>query len=800
MKALARQARILFRSLARRPGYTLTAMLTLAVGIGASTSIFSIVDGTLLRPLPYPQPERLVRVWDDYVPTGGNGPNSVPDYLELRRSAKGIEALVGYSPGSVNLATEEAPERARSVSVTANFFNGLGVQPILGRGFREGEDREGAARIVVISHRLWQERFGGRPDVLGHTLQIDAEPYTIVGVLPASFWFPGDPELVMPFAWNQHTLTQGSDSRWLWAFARLAPGVTPPAAQADLRRVWTGILAEHPDKNQDWTVRAEDFGEVLFGRTRRLLWLLAGAVLLVLVIGCVNVANLMLVRGERRRRELALRTAVGAVRWRIIVGFLSESVALALAASLLGVGLAWGATRLLLSLFGGTLPRTDAVGLNPVVVLFAVGLALLTGIAVGLVPALRLDARRLYDALREGGRTVSGARSRLQRILVAGEVALGVLLAAGAGLLLNSFWRLSHVDTGIQPAHAMAFHVSLPSAAYGDVNATRQFFTSAVASIGAIPGVQDVGISNLVPLMGGRNITTLASPDDPELEAKFVEIRQATPGFFPAAGIPLVAGRALTDDDVRRGAPVVVISDVLARTLFPKGGAVGKRLRLGWGDPDGYEIVGVVGGVREFGVANAKRPAMYWPYSTMGAERDMTFLVRTARGDPLAVVPAIRRAIAEIDPSLPVYGVTSMDDVVLQSIGPRWFATALFTAFGILALLLAALGIFGVLAFIVEQRTHEVGIRVALGATRGGVTRLVVGQGMRLVALGLIVGVAGAVLASRLVASLLYQVRPADPLTLAAVAVVALLTALAASYLPARRAAMVEPMRVLREE
>jgi putative ABC transport system permease protein len=800
MKALARHARILFRSLARRPGYTLTAMLTLAVGIGASTAIFSIVQGTLLRPLPYPHPERLVRVWDEYVATGGHGPLSVPDYMEFRHGAKGIAALVGYSTGSVNLAAEEAPERARSVSATANFFDGLGVQPALGRGFREGEDRAGAQRIVVISNRLWRERFGGRADALGRTLQIDAEPYTVVGVLPASFWFPGDPQLVIPFGWNERTLTQNSDSRWLNAFARLKAGVTPEAAQSDLERVWTAILAEHPQKNQDWAVRAAGFDDVLFRGTRGTLWLLAGAVLLVLVIGCVNVANLMLVRGERRQRELAVRTAVGAGRARIIGGFLAESLTLAAVASMLGVALAWIATRLLLSLFGGALPRAEAVGLNPVVVLFAVGLALLTGLVVGLVPTLRLDARRVYDALREGGRSVSGGRTRLQRGLVAAEVALGVLLAAGAGLLLNSFWRLNHVDTGIQPDHAMAFKVSLPSAAYPDVDATRRFFTDAVASIRAIPGVRDVGISNLVPLLGGRNITTLASPGDPELQAKFVEIRQTTPGFFPAAGIPLLAGRALTEDDVRRGASVVVISDVLAKTIFPKGDALGQRISPGWGDSTGYEIVGIVGSVREFGIVQDKRPAVYWPYSAMGAERGMTFVVRTRRGDPLAIVPAIRRAIARLDPALPIYGVTSMNDVVLQTIGPRWFATALFTAFALIALLLSALGIFGVLAFIVEQRTHEVGIRIALGATRGGVTRLVVGQGMRLVLAGLVVGVLGAVLASRLMTRLLYQVQPADPLTLAAVAAVALLTALAASYLPARRAAMVEPMRVLREE
>lgn len=789
----------LIRSLIRSGGYAAMVVATLAIGIGVSTAIFSILQGTLLRPLPYPEPDRLIRVRDHYEATGGSGAMTVPNFLDLRREARGLEELVAFNVGSVNLATEEDPVRAPSLTVTSNFFDGLGVRPVVGRGFAEGEDREGAARVAVISHRLWQERFAGSRDVLGRTLKVNARAHSIVGVLPASFWFPGRPQIVMPYEWTDRNLTANRGSRWLEAFARLADGVSEDAARAEMQTLFRRLEREYPDSNEGWSVETYSIRDWMLGVNRSSIWLLTGAVLLVLLIGYVNVANLTLVRAERRQREVAVRAALGAGRGRISWFFVSEGLALSLAACAAGLGVAWGSTRLLLGLFGGSLPRAEQIGLNSVVVAFAMGLALLIGLLVGLVPAVRIDIDRLQEALRAGAQGVIRGGSRLQRALVTAEIALAVVLVAGAGLLLNSFWHLNRVDTGIEPSGALTFRTELPAAAYESPEQSVAFYRAAVERIAAIPAVQHVGITDRVPLLGGYNITTLASPDDPELQAKFVEIRRVTPGFFPAAGIPLLQGRMLIEDDGMREAQVTVISDVLARTLFPDGDAVGRRIDPGW-NADGYEVVGVVGSVREFGVTGDERPALYWPYPVPNGRRDFVFVVRIAHDDPMAMVPSLRRAIAELDRNVPLYEIMTLEDAVAQGIGNRRFATALFAAFGILALLLSALGIFGVLAFAVQQRTREMGIRVALGAQSGTVIRMIVGQGMRLVGLGLLLGFVAAVATSGLLSNLLFQVRPTDPLTLILVGFVALGTAAAACYLPARRAARVEPMIVLREE
>jgi predicted permease len=709
-----------------------------------------------------------------------------------------VEELVGFITGSVNLATQEAPLRARAVTVTTNFFRGLGIAPVIGRAFVDGEDRAGAAKVAVISDRLWREQLNAATDVLGATLRLNAEEYTVVGVLPESFWFPGDPQVVVPFAWTDQNLTENRGSRMMEVFARLRTGATAAAADAELKVIHARLAQEYPESNKDWSTMTFSVRDWMLGYDRTSLWLLAGAVLLVLIIGCVNVANLMLVRGERRQREFAVRVAMGASRRHLAGEFVLESLVLAAFASALGIGVAWTATRVLLALFGGALPRADQVGLGIPVVAFAGGLALLTGLIVGIVPALRTDTRHLYAALRAGAHGMARGGSGLQRTLVSAEVALAVLLAMGAGLLLNSFWRLNRVETGIDPRNSLTFQLSLPAAAYASSEEVTDFYVRALDRIHAIAGVQHAGITERIPLLGGYNITTLASPDDPELVARFVEIRRTTPGFFPAAGIPLLSGRLLTEDDARNRAAVVVISDELASTIFPNGDAIGKRIDPGWGNA-GYDVVGIVGSVRDFGLTRDERPAFYWPYTVPDATRSMVFIVRTRGGDPLAVVPNIRAAIAELDPTLPIYDIATMEDIVIRTVGNRRFATSLFAAFGVLALALAALGIFGVLAYAVEQRTREVGIRMALGASTRSVTGMVVAQGLRLTSLGLVVGVVGALFASRLLSNLLWEVKPADPMTFFAVALVSLATALAAAYLPARRAARIDPARLVRQ-
>ncbi|HMB52987.1 MAG TPA: ABC transporter permease [Thermoanaerobaculia bacterium] len=789
-----------FRGLLRRPGYTLAAVLTLAVGIGASTAVFSLLYGSLLRPLPYPEADRLIRVHNAYAATGGGGPFATPNYLDLAAGNRTLDELVGYQVKSVNLATEAAPERVRSLAVTANFFAGLGVAPALGRGFEAGEDRAAAPRVAVISDRLWRDRFAGRSQALGETLRLNGDLYTVVGVLPASFWFPGEAEIVVPFAWSEEDLADGRRGhRWLAAFGRLQPGVGESAAQQDLAALTDRIAATFPDNNEGWTVDTMPFEEFALGRSRASLWLLTGAVALVLLIGCVNVANLMLVASERRRREVALRAALGAGWQRLAAGHLAEGLALSSLAAVVGLGLAYAGMRLALGLYGDALPRAGAIELNLPVALVAVGLALVTGVAVGLVPALRLDVGALQEELARGGRGNARGSSRLQKVLVGAEVAVAVVLAAGAGLLVHSFWNLHEVDSGVEPAGAMVFRLELPAASYPEPERVSAFYDRALDEIGRLPAVEQVGISPRVPLQGGMNITSLPSPDDPEVEAAFVEIRQVSPGFFAAAGIPLRRGRLLGAADASADDDVVVISEELAATLFPEGDALGKRILRHWNEV-GYEVVGVVGGVREFGVGGEKRPAVYWLYPALDATTAMTFVVRTRGDDPLRVVPEIRNVLASLDPTLPIYELRTMDDVVIETIGNRWFATTLFSIFGALALALAACGIFGVLAYVVEQRSREIGVRMALGATRAGVTRLVVGEMVRLVAGGLVVGVAVALAASRLLADLLYEVAPYDPATLATVALVALAVAALAAWLPVRRATGLEPTVALRQE
>lgn len=787
------------RSLFRRPGYTLAAVLTLAVGIGASTAIFSLLYGALLRPLPYPEADQLIRVHNVYEATGGGGPFATPNYLDLVRQNRTLDELVGYSLQSLNLALAPVPDRVRGLAVTSNFFAGLGVHPALGRGFEPGEDRESAPRVVVIGSRLWRDRMDRRSDALGETLLLNGEPHTVIGVLPETFWFPGEPQVIVPFAWGESDLADNNrGNRWLLAFGRLKPGVGEEAARADLAAITDRIAEEFPGNNKGWIVETLPFGEFVLLRSRTSLLLLTGAVVLVLLIGCVNVANLMLVRSERRQREMAVRSALGASKRGLTAIYLLESVSLALLAAGAGLAIAFGGMRLLLGLYGSALPRAETIELSAPVALFAVALALVTGIAVGLAPSLRIDMVTLQASLRQGGPGAVAGTGRLQKLLVGTEVAVAVVLVAGAGLLIHSFWKLNAVDSGIEPENAMVFRVELPPGAYGEPERIAQFYDRALQEIQRLPGVEHVGISPRVPLQGGTNITAMPSPDDPELKASFVEIRQVSPDFFAAAGIPLLGGRLFDPAEAKPGSEVVVISDVLARTLFPQGDALGKRVLKGWNGV-GWEVVGIVGSVRELGVTGEKRPAVYWPYPSRAATGAMTFVVRT-ENDPLRVLPQIRQVIAGLDSTLPLYGIRTLEDVVIETVGDRWFATTLLVAFGGLALALAALGIFGVLAYVVEQRTHEVGIRMALGATRGSVTRQVVGEGLKLVVVGLMAGCLIAVAASRLLTDLLFEVEPTDPLTLFGVAVVAFAVSLIAAYLPARRAARLQPMIALRRE
>lgn len=795
---IVRSARATARTMRRTPGYAATVVLTLALGIGATVAMFSVLHGALLRPLPWADADELVQVNNRFEASGGSGPFSIPNYLDVRAATTSLTGLAGYAVRSVTLTEEGPADRARALGVTANFLQVLGVEPARGRDFDPDADRQGADRTLLISHGAWLSRFAGDPEIIGREVRVDGVPHRVIGLLPEDFWFVGDPQFLVPFAWDEGALSDDNrGSRSLPTIGRLAPGFTPETAAEELTGITDGIGERFPANQEGWVATAVPLKEAVLGGAAGSVWLLMGAVGVVLLVACVNAANLMLVRGEQRTRETAVRAALGAGRGTLTLQHLAESVALALVAGALGVALAEILTRILLGLWGGDLPRASTIGLNPMVLTAAVGLVFATGLLVGLVPTLRLDVHRIHDVLRGGGRGSAERGSRLQRLLVVGEVALAVLLVSGAALLIQSFRNVTSVEMGIDPDGAMTFMVQLPDS-WTAAPERQRFFEEAVAGIQRLPAVASVGISERTPLQGGYNITSLPSPDDPEIEASFVEVRRVTPGFFDAAGIDLIRGR-LFDDTERGGAGVVVISQRLAETIFPDGEWLGKRILPEWNEV-GWEVVGVVESVPEFGPERDLRPAVYWPFGENDPPGTMTFVVRTGDDDPLAVASDVRGVVAGLEAAAPVFAMRTFNDVLLETLGDRVFATTLFVAFGALALLLAVVGVFSVLAHMVEQRTREIGIRLALGASAAGVQRMVARETAALAGIGLVVGGGAALLSSSVLEGLLFGITATDPRIIAAVVLVSAMGAAAASWLPARRAMRVDPMVAMREE
>jgi predicted permease len=795
---ISRNVRSTARLVRRAPGYAATVVLTLAVGIGAATAMFSVLHGALLRPLPWGNADELVRVNNRFEATGGSGPFSIPNFLDVREATSSLSDMAGYGVRSITLTEDGPADRARALAVTANFLQVLGVQPARGRDFEPGADREGAERTLIVSQGAWQNRFAGDPQILGREVRVDGIPHRVVGVLPEDFWFAGDPQFIVPFAWNAAALADDNrGSRSLPAIGRLAPGFTPETAAAELTSITDAIGEQFPGNQEGWVATARSLRESMLGGVAGSVWLLMGAVGVVLLVACVNAANLMLVRGEQRTRETAVRAAIGAGRGALTFELLSESVGLAAVAGVLGIALADLFTRVLLGLWGDDLPRAASIGLDPVVLVVAVGLVLFTGLLVGLVPTLRLDVRRLQDVLRSGARGSAAQGSRLQRLLVVGEVALAVLLVSGAALLIQSFRNVTSVATGVDPDGAFTFSVQLPDT-WAAPEERQRFFEDAVEGIQRLPGVEAVGISERTPMQGGYNITSLPSPDDPELEASFVEVRRVTPGFFAAAGLDLRRGR-LFEANERGGAGVVVISETLAREIFPDGEWLGKRILTGWNDV-GWEVVGVVESIPEFGLERELRPAVYWPFGETDPPSRMTFVVRTNDDDPAALAPEVRNVVAGLEAGAPVFGLRTFRDVMLETLGDRVFATTLFVAFGVLALLLAVVGVFSVLAHMVEQRTREIGIRLALGASVGGIQRMVTRETVALAGVGLMIGGAGALMSSSVLEGLLFGITATDPRIIGAVILIAAAGAVAASWLPTRRAMRVDPMEAMRAE
>jgi len=791
------------RSLRSAPGFALVVLLTLALGIGANTAIFSVVRGVLLRPLPFPDADRVVRLW--HANPSDNEPRSLvsePDFVEWQRASTRFASLGAYwyAPGGsgANFTGDGTPERLEGAYFTPGFFETLRTPAAVGRTIRAEEAVAGNDRYMVLSHGFWRRRFGGDPAVVGRALTIGGVPRTVVGVMPPDFTFPADridfwiPLSTIP----ADDIGRDRSSRFLDVVGRLAPGATLEQGRDELAALSRRIAARE-EGARGWTdVTAAPVREALLGEVRRPLLVLAGAVAFVLLITCVNIASLLLARATARQRELAVRAALGAGRGRILRQLMTESLLLALLGGVLGVALAYVGVRTLGALGAGELPRAAAIRIDAAVLAFALAISTASGLLFGLLPALRATSPDLQGALRAGARgTVGGAGQRMRSALVVAEVALAAVLVVGAGLAAKSFARLLDVDPGFQPQNVLAVRLSM--LVDGDDPRRPAYYQALLDRIAAVPGVRVVGAAKNFPLRGtGEAWSSIVLPGaaggagDRELRLPVLHV---SADYFRAMGVPLRAGRGFTPAD-RAGAPLVwLVNEAFARRYWPNENAVGKTLRLG---EQTIQIVGVVGDIRQRSLVEPPEPTAYVHY-LQNSRSGLSLAVRTD-GDPLRYANAVRQAIWSVDRNQTITSVESMSSIVGDTIArPRLLAT-LLVLFGVMGLLLGALGIYGVLAFAVSQRRQEIGVRVALGATPRSVLALVIRQGMTLALAGVAAGVAGAVLLTRLMQAVLYEVRATDPATFATVIVVLLATALAASWLPARRALGIYPVQALR--
>lgn len=807
MESLWQDIRYAIRSLWKRPMFTAVAVATLALGIGANTAIFSVVDAVLLRPLEYDHPESLI----DVGAPGGQDNISFPNLRDIRAQNHVFSVIGGFRYWLFNLSGKDHPQSLLGVYAGDGVFEALRVHPTVGRLFARGTESTSYPREAVISYGLWQRRFGGDPHLVGTTVVIDGLPTPIVGVLPRDFRLPDlvpasaplpsrVPDVYLPVGIEPNNdLDQRSNQNYS-VIARLAPGVTPGAATADLARVAAGLARDYPNNNPGLTLRAIPLREQLTGESRRPLTVLLGAVGLVLLIACANVGGLLLARAAERQREIGIRTALGASPFRLARQVLTESVLLALIGGVVGVLLAsWGVAALRAAA-PNNLPRMDEVGLNARVLLVTLVGSVITGILFGTAPVLQQRGTGPSESLRDSGRTTAGGASRLRSGLVVAEVGLAVVLLTGAGLLLRSFTLLAGVAPGFDGSNVMTMFTLMPPSRYPTDTAMASFERRALASLGALPGVESVAGINTLPLSNlgdNSSIEIVGHPVAPG-QRPSVGYRVVAGPYFRTLRIRIVEGRDFGPGDTAGSAPVTIINQAAARRFFPGEDAIGHQLILGNGDSRVKTIVGIAADTHAEALDAAAKPEMSYPY-TQGPDPLVSLAIRT-RGDPRPMLPQFRRALAGVDPDLAFYAERTMDDLLASSLAARRFNLQLLGGFAALALALAAIGLYGVIAFSVSQRTREIGIRAALGAERSRIAALVVGEGARLGLAGLVIGVLASLLATRLLRGLLFEVQPGDPYTLAGVMVFLAAVIGAACYLPARRAVRIEPVEALRNE
>lgn len=805
MSSLLQDSRYALRTFSKHPGFALIVVLTVALGVGANTAMFSVVHGVLLKPLPYDDPHELVRIYqrDRFNNTqreGVSGPDYF-DYLEQQTVFDGLAAWKGRNPTLVEAAI--MPERLAAAQVTHTLFPTLGVRPALGRGFTVEEDTPGGPNVAILSHGFWVRRFGSEATVIGRPIRLDGAEYVVVGILPADMQFRPNTDLWLPLQYGPTSSNRGVHN--LGVVARMKDGVTLEMARGEMGRIMANLEERYPDDNIGRGATLDPLADSVIGTVRPALLLLMGAVLLVLLITCANVANMLLARGAARRRELAVRAAIGAGRGRIARQLLAESLMLAVVGGLFGVTLAFGGIRLLLVLGPANLPRLNDISLNLPVLAFALGATIVTGVVFGLFPTFQATKMSLNDALTDGARGSTGVGTgRLRSTLVVAQVAVAFVLVVGAGLLIESMWHLTRVDPGFRPEGLVTLSVSLPQHRYPSdfrkwpaAPEVKQFHALALERARRIQSVTSTALAVNHPQSPGwtSRVAIEGGPMTVEEGVEEERIRPVTPGYFTTIGTPLRRGRDFTDFDRGDSPPIVIVNDALVHKYFPEDDPIGKRLQF-WGVM--REIVGVVADVHFVGVNAPPEPAVYAPMSQLPFS-EFDILMR-GNAQPEQIIQMMRAEIRRIDPELAVYGGRSFESILMDSMGQHRFNMIMLGLFAALALGVAAVGIYGVISYGVSRRAHEFGVRLSLGADRGAVSRLVLSQAFRMAVVGVGLGILGALAASRLISGLLFGVGGTDPATLGAVALFLCLVALTAALIPALRASRVDPVMTLRQE
>jgi len=785
------------RWLRKNPGFTFLSVLMLAVGIGVNTAMFSVINAVLLRPLPYPEPDRIVWM-NESGPEIKNRMISYPNFLDWRARNQVFESMSTFRGWFVNITGNDKPESVNARMVTADYFKVMGVAPILGRDFNAEDDKPGATRVTVISYATWQQRFGGDPNVAGKDILLDDQPHTIIGVMPESFAHQGPPPLwllIGPMDWKGRDVRIAGN-----VVARLKPGVTIEQARADMSRLSRELVQEHPVENAGANViNVRSLQDSITGNVSTALKILFGAVALVLLIACANVANLLLARGATRRKEFALRAALGASRFRIFRQLLVESLLLAVAAGLLGLLLATWTNSLLAHLAHETVPRMAGLELDRKVLGFSFLVSLLTGLIFGVMPSLRSSKTDLQETLKDSSATTTDTHGkRLRGVLVVAEVAFSVALLVGAGLLVKSMFVLLRTDKSFNPNGVLTMELKVSRGRYQKQGELSRVLHQVLENVKTVPGVESATLTTTLPGFADWQ-TDISVAGHPVKEGELLNVDWSivSADYFQTMNVPLLQGRSFTRDEDEQGKPVVLVDETLARRFWPNEPAVGKH--ISYDNPVQHEIIGVVKQVGIYGSETKPLNKVYSPFGRY-AQRNSTLSVRSSTSDPESLTAAVVGAVHQIDKDLPVFEITTLEEMLAREASPRRFNAVLFSIFAALALVLAATGVYGVLSYSVTQRTHEVGIRMALGAAHRDVLRLFMGQGMRLVLLGLVIGLSGALVLTRLLSSLLFGVSTTDIATFVAVGVGLTIVGVFACFIPARRATKVDPLVALRYE